>query len=98
MRCRATPEGVEAATILILAFAGLPFVAAVNDLPDAVGLRLHYAWAANLVAEQSADGEHLVAEHFGFEADARTASEQAVVRIALNQIGGNLGALAIGGR
>ena len=97
MRHRATPEGVDAATITIFTFAGLPFVAAVDKLPEPIGLRWHHAGPAKFFAEEAAYGQGLVANLLGFQSHVRPSREQSVVRVALHQFGRSPGALAISG-
>src|SRR5439155_21296614 len=83
VRHGSTPERIDAPSISILAFAGLPFIPAVNHLPKTIWLRRHHAWAAEFVTEEPTRGQGLIANLLGFQPDMRATCEQAVVRIAL---------------
>src|SRR4051794_21363730 len=98
MGCGATPEGVETPAIFILAWAGGPFITAVNDLPKAVRLWRHDAGTADFPAEEPTNGERLVANHFRFEPNAWTASEETIIRIPGQQLRGSLRSLPVGCR
>ncbi len=50
------------------------------------------------LVEQAADGEGVVAHHFGGEAEARTAREEAILGVLFEEFGGDFGGLAVGGR
>ena len=90
MRHRAAPERVEAPAVFVLSRRGLPRLAVIDDLPNAVGLRRHHARAADLVAEQAGDGQRLVAHHLGLQSHARAAGQQSVVRVTLRKRGRDL--------
>src|SRR3954462_13236980 len=97
MGCGATPEGVETPAIFVLARAGGPFITAVNNLPKALRLRRHAAGPADFPAEEPTNGERLVANHFRFEPNAWTASEETIIRIPGQQLRGSLRSLPGGG-
>ena len=85
IRRRAPPERIQAAAVAILAAAGGPLVGVVRHVPDAVRLDRVDARAEHLAAEQTARRQRRVANHLGFQAHARAAREQPVVRIALGK-------------
>ncbi len=98
IRRRPAQERVEAAAVAILALALDPPILVVGHVPDAVGLGREDAGAVHLRAEQPARGELAVADHLGFEAEARSAREQPVVGIALGERRRHRGRLSIGRR
>src|SRR4029450_12582670 len=85
IRGSASPERVKSAAILIAISAYNPFVVAVRIAPNTIGLKRKDAWAANLKVQEAAYRQSIVAHHFCFEAKPRATSQQAVVRIALNE-------------
>jgi hypothetical protein len=68
------------------AIAGLPIDAAAEGGGQA-HRRLHrfYRRAVHFVAEQAADGQRLIANHFRRQAEARAAGEEAIVGITALQ-------------
>src|SRR5690606_2250897 len=89
--------GVDAATVLVLAFARGPVVAASEGGVQSE-IRGHgpHRGTAPLRAEQSPDGEGLIAQQLAAGAEARTAGEEAVVGIALLRFGRDVRDLAVG--
>src|SRR5262249_26787123 len=81
----AFPEGVHAAAIEVFALVAL-VVARVaanhrDGFPDAFGLIRPDARAADLLDEQAAGGESVVAHHLGVHAEAGAARQIAVLRV-----------------
>src|SRR5437016_1862369 len=76
-----------AAAVAVFAGAGGPGALAVESgLPEVGRLRRVDRRAIHLAAEQAADGQRLVADHFRFEAQARAAAQQAVLRVLLQKL------------
>ena len=65
--------------------------------PDAAGLVGANGATAHLIDEESADGERLIAEDGGGEAEAGTTSEEAVLGIAFREGWGGGGGLLVSG-
>ena len=88
----ALPEGVEAAAIERLAAVALVIASVAaghrDRLPHALRLIRLHARAADFRRKQAARGEGGVAQHLGIHAEARTAREEAVLRIALELLAG----------
>ena len=84
------------ATILLGAAMPDRRIAETHLLPQAGRLIRADAFAAELAIQKAADGERVVANHFGIHAEARAASEQTVVGVALEQLWGEGGGLAVG--
>ena len=83
---RGSPDkGVKPAAVPVLAFALYPLVVVVRHVPDAFGLRREDAWTADLGAQQAAGRQRGIADHLRFHTEARTARDQAIVGIALQQ-------------
>src|SRR5437764_941649 len=65
--------------------------------PESVGLEGVDRWAAARFAEESGDGEGVVADGFGVESEARAAGEQEVLVVAGEHLGRHARRLAVGG-
>ena len=92
------PEGVEGAAVEFV--AGVAFVddAAFDDFfPEPGGLVGLDGWAADLLDEESAGGEGLVADDGGGEPVARGPGEEAVVGVVFEVARADFGGLAVGG-
>ena len=102
----ALPIGVERAAVEFFAVVlherlrGCGRAAVVADLAPQVAGRVRvHARAAEAVDQEAADFQRRVADEFGGEAEARAAGEEAVVRVALEELGDSAADdLPIGGR
>ena len=90
-------ESVHGAAMPVFAFGFGPVEAAVGSVADAGGDRGIDTGAADLWIEKAADGEGDILDDFAFDADARAASEKAVVLVFGVEFGSDFGGLAVGG-
>jgi len=99
IRTAAPPLGVETAPILVLSLAGLPIQRAAESRPQVEGrLERPRRRSVQLLAQQSARGQHLVAHHLGGRPMPRAAREQPVVGIRRQRLRRHTRALAVGRR
>ena len=97
VRRTASRVGVEAATIAILASARSPVAGATKGDTEAhVRTDRSDGRTIHLGAEESADGEGLVAQHFPGGTEARTTGDETVIGILLVALAVGGGSLAIG--
>ena len=97
------PEGVEAAAVdLVDAGVGLELgrvAAGVADrLPQPRRLGRLDARPADLLDQQAADEQRLVADRLGVEPEPRPAGQQPVLRVLRQRSGASRGRLPVGGR
>ena len=93
-----SPESVKASAVKLWAFSlEIFFLAEAGFFPDPPGLVGAYGVPADLIDEESADGERLIAEDGGGESEAGSTSEEAVLGIAFGENWGGGGRLLIGG-
>ena len=98
MRHGAPPKSIKAATITVVPLAGIPFIAAVNDLPKPIGLRREHTRPAHFFAEQARNSQSLIANHFRRQPLSRPASEQAILGVTRPLLRLGRGILLIGAR
>ncbi len=93
-----SPESVKTSAVEIWAFSlEIFFMAEAGFFPDPPGLVGANGVPADLIDEESADGESLIAEDGGGESEAGTTSEEAVLGIAFGEGWGGGGGLLVGG-
>ena len=93
----AAPEGVDAATVEVVAFAAVVALIAEGGFgPDAFGLVAVDGGAPFLIDKESAGGESLIANHPGGHAVAGSAGEEAVSGIGFEEFGGEARGLPVG--
>ena len=91
-------DDVEAAAVFFLADGdGVVVLLAADFFPEAVGLRRIDGGAAFFGAEEAGDGEGVVADGFGVEAEAGAAGVEVVGVVFFDEFGGEGGVLAEGG-
>src|ERR1043166_2320855 len=98
VRTGAAPLDVEGATIGALALAGFPIQRTAEGGAQAERRAWRAdRWTIQFAAQQSADGQGLVADNLGGHAETRATRKQEIFGIALEQLWGDTGGLAVGG-
>src|SRR5690349_6613184 len=96
MQKAALPPRVHAPAIEPLALIRLPVAdGEVEREPVPRGLIRLHAWPADLVDEQAADGQRVVADELGIEADTGLPGKELVERIGFALLDGRAGRLLI---
>lgn len=94
----ALEHDIKAAPVFLFASTDFVGVLLATDLfPETVRLRRVNGWTAFFGAEQTSDSQGIVANGFGLQAEAWTASIEVIGIVFLNQLGRERGILAEGG-
>src|SRR5262249_38609504 len=96
IRDRPPEEGVEPPAVLVVAFTRRPGPFAIERrLPEPRRLRGVDRWAADLTAQETAQGQSLVANRFGLKAIARPAAQESIPRVLCQFFWRDLGGLPV---
>src|ERR1041385_3585308 len=96
--CGASPEGVQASAVKLLALVWHVMLAGSGFLPESGRLVRADARATKGGVEETADGERVVADLFGIEPVFGTARQESVIRITRYDVRGSDRGLAVRGR